>query len=90
MIVEAFMDEICKHAVTSKDGTSYCNLAESSVQRLEQQNRELMAVNEKLVEGLRFYADGKHIMSESEPAPCNVCPPIGYHAKQTLKEMGVE
>lgn len=39
-----------------------------------------------LVDALQFYADGQHIMKESEPAPCNVCPPTGHHAREALEE----
>jgi hypothetical protein len=37
-------------------------------------------------EHLKFYANGKHLMSESEAHPGNVCPPIGHYAKIGLAE----
>lgn len=44
----------------------------------------LVAICRELAGALEFYARGEHLMRESEPAPCNVCPPIGHHAKQAL------
>lgn len=44
----------------------------------------LVAICRELAGALEFYSRGEHIMRESEPAPCNVCPPIGHHAKRAL------
>lgn len=40
----------------------------------------------KLVEALKLYAKGQHIMMESEAHPGNVCPAIGHYAREALKD----
>lgn len=54
-------------------------------EKLVRRNAELVAEVTKLREALQFYADGKHIMAESEPGPANVCPPTGHYAREALK-----
>jgi hypothetical protein len=56
-------------------------------QNLYQRVQALTAENKRLREALKFYADGKHIMQESEFRKGNVCPPIGHYAKLALEKV---
>ena len=48
---------------------------------------KLLDAIDTLAEALEFYAEGKHIMQESEYSPVNVCPPIGSHAREALAQV---